>query len=360
MQRQKAGSKWHQARSNSEGWEDIQFSAFCYTWRCPLVEVVDWGNYKSRKRDDTGHSCESAGAVPDEKRQLGQKCVLCKDPSRLSWNRSGTKHERLSRLLNFQEQEWGQQGARTPSFSIRRMPILKQSPVSHSKKRPRLDRAMISAPLGDFRHTMHIGRGGDAFGDTSFLSNHGGSKPNGMPPEVAVSPGTPSHPGDVSGRLELLSSSGSGNGVLQSPATSTPDGSFVVLQHPGTEDRQPQNKPPNGEDWDLQQKFSLESPTLEHAESLLSFQLDLGPSILEDVLGVMDKDWDSVKWEEQEPLRAESSSPVEQLHQNAAREEEEEEEEQEEEEGEEEEEEEDDDEGQGYSFEDEQDEEIGL
>ncbi|XDV40013.1 hypothetical protein PO909_009177 [Leuciscus waleckii] len=37
---------------------------------------------------------------------------------------------------------------------------------------------MISAPLGDFRHTMHIGRGGDAFGDTSFLSSHGPSSPN--------------------------------------------------------------------------------------------------------------------------------------------------------------------------------------
>ncbi|KAK7886299.1 hypothetical protein WMY93_025920 [Mugilogobius chulae] len=34
---------------------------------------------------------------------------------------------------------------------------------------------MISAPLGDFRHTMHIGRGGDTFGDTSFLSTVGPS-----------------------------------------------------------------------------------------------------------------------------------------------------------------------------------------
>uniref|UniRef100_A0A8C8E158 CDC42 effector protein (Rho GTPase binding) 1a n=1 Tax=Oryzias sinensis TaxID=183150 RepID=A0A8C8E158_9TELE len=34
---------------------------------------------------------------------------------------------------------------------------------------------MISPPLGDFRHTMHVGRGGDVFGDTSFLSNHGGT-----------------------------------------------------------------------------------------------------------------------------------------------------------------------------------------
>uniref|UniRef100_A0A8C6VMD4 CDC42 effector protein 5 n=1 Tax=Naja naja TaxID=35670 RepID=A0A8C6VMD4_NAJNA len=129
------------------------------------------------------------------------------------------------------------------------MPILKQSPVSHSKKRPRLDRAMISAPLGDFRHTMHIGRGGDAFGDTSFLSNHGGTKTNGLPHDVAVSPGSLGSPGD---------------------------------------------------------KFSLESPTLDHAESLLSFQLDLGPSILDDVLGVMDKDWDNIKGQDQEVLRDES------------------------------------------------------
>uniref|UniRef100_A0A6J0TJI7 Cdc42 effector protein 5 n=1 Tax=Pogona vitticeps TaxID=103695 RepID=A0A6J0TJI7_9SAUR len=233
------------------------------------------------------------------------------------------------------------------------MPILKQSPVSHSKKRPRLDRAMISAPLGDFRHTMHIGRGGDAFGDTSFLSSHGGAKANGLPPEVAMSPGTLSNPGEVSGHFGLLASPGNGNGVTQSPATSTPDGSFVVLQHPEMAEWQPQ-KSPNGEDWSLQQKFSLESPALEHAESLLSFQLDLGPSILEDVLGVMDKDWDSLQGEEEERLRVESSSPVEQVHQEAGRgggggEEEEEDDDDEEE-----------DEGQGYSFEDEQDEEIGL
>uniref|UniRef100_A0A8D0GC08 CDC42 effector protein 5 n=1 Tax=Sphenodon punctatus TaxID=8508 RepID=A0A8D0GC08_SPHPU len=101
------------------------------------------------------------------------------------------------------------------------MPILKQSPVSDSKKRPRLDRAMISAPLGDFRHTMHVGRGGDAFGDTSFLSSHGGAKVNGRPPEPPP----------------CLPSSG------------------------------------------------------DYSEPFFSFQLDLGPSILDEVLGVMDKDW---------------------------------------------------------------------
>ncbi|XP_054454351.1 cdc42 effector protein 1 [Anoplopoma fimbria] len=48
---------------------------------------------------------------------------------------------------------------------------------SHSKRRFKGDLTldMISPPLGDFRHTMHVGRGGDVFGDTTFLSNHGGS-----------------------------------------------------------------------------------------------------------------------------------------------------------------------------------------
>ncbi|XP_019719971.1 cdc42 effector protein 1 [Hippocampus comes] len=48
---------------------------------------------------------------------------------------------------------------------------------SHSKRRFKADLTvdMISPPLGDFRHTMHVGRGGEVFGDTSFLSNHGGS-----------------------------------------------------------------------------------------------------------------------------------------------------------------------------------------
>ncbi|XP_057682540.1 cdc42 effector protein 1 [Corythoichthys intestinalis] len=48
---------------------------------------------------------------------------------------------------------------------------------SHGKRRVKADLTadMISPPLGDFRHTMHVGRGGEVFGDTSFLSNHGGS-----------------------------------------------------------------------------------------------------------------------------------------------------------------------------------------
>ncbi|CAJ1062398.1 cdc42 effector protein 5 [Xyrichtys novacula] len=113
-------------------------------------------------------------------------------------------------------------------------------PLHKSSRAPRLDPTMISAPLGDFRHTMHIGRGGDAFGDTSFLSTLGPGQANNDPgstgdaaqPEVMVSHGD--HYTDASG------------------------------------------SPQNNE--------------LQHSESVSSFDLDLdlGPSMLGDVLGVMD------------------------------------------------------------------------
>lgn len=54
---------------------------------------------------------------------------------------------------------------------------------SQGKRRFKSDLSvdMISPPLGDFRHTMHVGRGGDVFGDTSFLSNYGGVREPGSP-----------------------------------------------------------------------------------------------------------------------------------------------------------------------------------
>ncbi|XP_036739432.1 cdc42 effector protein 5 isoform X2 [Manis pentadactyla] len=111
------------------------------------------------------------------------------------------------------------------------MPVLKQPGPAQPKKRPERGALSISAPLGDFRHTLHVGRGGDAFGDTSFLSRHGG----GPPPEPRSPPaGTP---------------------------RSVPPSAV------------PQPPPP-----------ALRAP----ADPLLSFHLDLGPSMLDAVLGVMD------------------------------------------------------------------------
>uniref|UniRef100_A0A8C5WLJ3 CDC42 effector protein 4 n=1 Tax=Leptobrachium leishanense TaxID=445787 RepID=A0A8C5WLJ3_9ANUR len=108
------------------------------------------------------------------------------------------------------------------------MPILKQlvTNPNAAKRRSRADLTaeMISAPMGDFRHTMHIGRSGDAFGDTSFLKSKGEEQPE---PEESVS-----------------------------------------------------NPPP------------FYDPVL-HAESIMSFHIDLGPSMLGDILSVMDKgDWE--------------------------------------------------------------------
>ncbi|KAM7420942.1 hypothetical protein PAMA_015241 [Pampus argenteus] len=117
-------------------------------------------------------------------------------------------------------------------------------PLHKSTRAPRLDPTMISAPLGDFRHTMHIGRGGDAFGDTSFLSTLGPSSPS----------------SDV-----------------ESPGIEPAADAQVPVNHSDLHTNAPET-PVNNE--------------LQHSESVSSFtldlDLDLGPSMLGDVLGVMD------------------------------------------------------------------------
>lgn len=117
-------------------------------------------------------------------------------------------------------------------------------PLHKSSRAPRLDPTMISAPLGDFRHTMHIGRGGDAFGDTSFLSTLG-------PPPAN------------------LDSESQGNAPAADPQE--------AFNHSGLYTDGP---------------ASPENSELQHSESVSSFtldlDLDLGPSMLGDVLGVMD------------------------------------------------------------------------
>ncbi|XP_068192499.1 cdc42 effector protein 1b [Antennarius striatus] len=69
-------------------------------------------------------------------------------------------------------------------MSLGKLPVIKGL-VSGSQGKRRfkseLSVDMISPPLADFRHTMHVGRGGDVFGDTSFLSNYGGNSEPGSP-----------------------------------------------------------------------------------------------------------------------------------------------------------------------------------
>uniref|UniRef100_A0A8C6U5Y1 CDC42 effector protein (Rho GTPase binding) 4a n=1 Tax=Neogobius melanostomus TaxID=47308 RepID=A0A8C6U5Y1_9GOBI len=107
-------------------------------------------------------------------------------------------------------------------------------------------------PLGDFRHTMHVGRSGDAFGDTSFLSTRSGEAPT--------------------------------------DTTSFP-------RSPRPDSRGP---------------ASLASSPIEpqHAESVMSFHVDLGPSMLGDILGVMDKEEDDLGFEEGKSSEGPGSPPL--------------------------------------------------
>ncbi|KAM4715690.1 cdc42 effector protein 4 [Anableps anableps] len=218
------------------------------------------------------------------------------------------------------------------------MPILKQltSNSNQSKRRSRADLTveMISAPLGDFRHTMHVGRGGDAFGDTSFLSSRSGEPPR-EPHTKEGSPGPKpgllsrtfrsskrSHSVNRVDKCEYsatLPSAGSSQSVKT--ATSLPylndDGSNRSNQLPKSVSSSPmktlvemENKPMNGGaamatmDAELEERNFGELKDLppsmpkgtgmKHAESIMSFHIDLGPSMLGDILSVMEKK----SWEE--------------------------------------------------------------
>ncbi|XP_056380106.1 cdc42 effector protein 1 [Hyla sarda] len=56
-------------------------------------------------------------------------------------------------------------------MSLGSLPVIKNLVSRSRRERVPLTTEMISPPLGDFRHTMHVGRKGEVFGDTSFLSN---------------------------------------------------------------------------------------------------------------------------------------------------------------------------------------------
>ncbi|XP_006865272.1 PREDICTED: cdc42 effector protein 1 [Chrysochloris asiatica] len=209
----------------------------------------------------------------------------------------------------------GAGGAPTMSFG-------KLSPVgwvSSSQGKRRLTSDMISPPLGDFRHTMHVGRGGDVFGDTSFLSNHGGNSGGthrsprsflarklqqvrrvGVLPRRMASPTTPSPaPPAISPIIKNAISLPQLNQATydslvvsklsfdSSPACSTDGNSSYGLDSGFcTISRLP--RPEKSRDRELESSFSS-GTELRRSDSLLSFRLDLdlGPSLLSELLGVM-------------------------------------------------------------------------
>lgn len=214
------------------------------------------------------------------------------------------------------------------------MPILKQlvNNSNQSKRRSRIDLTaeMISAPLGDFRHTMHVGRGGDAFGDTSFLSTRSGEPPKEQQTAKQSSPG--SKPGLLSRTFRSSKRSQSVNHadkydyntMLPSSSSSSLVKNAISLPYLNNEDTNRSNqlsksvsssplktteietKPSNGaasiatldaefdernfgELTDLLPSMPRGGGMMKHAESMMSFHIDLGPSMLGDILSVMEK-----------------------------------------------------------------------
>ncbi|KAM6162302.1 cdc42 effector protein 1 [Erethizon dorsatum] len=210
-----------------------------------------------------------------------------------------------------------QGGGGAPTMSLGKL-----SPVgwvSSSQGKRRLTADMISPPLGDFRHTMHVGRGGDVFGDTSFLSNHGGSSRGthrsprsflarklqqvrrvGVPARRMASPPAPSPaPPAISPIIKnaislpqlnqaAYDSLVVGKLSFDSSPTSSMDGRSTYGLDSGfcTISRLPRLEKPSERDRDA--PFPCE-PELRRSDSLLSFRLDLdlGPSLLSELLGVM-------------------------------------------------------------------------
>ncbi|NXA83834.1 BORG5 protein, partial [Thryothorus ludovicianus] len=199
-------------------------------------------------------------------------------------------------------------------MSLGKLPVLSWVSGSHGKRRLKseLTPDMISPPLGDFRHTMHVGRGGDVFGDTSFLSNHGGAdaaKPDGFlartlrhvrrtPPKrrgsgdpAGASPAPPAvspiiknavslpqlnegaYDGDrgLASKFSFKSASNSFSKTRQGYGLES--GFCTIPRVPRLEKAQESTYP--GED------------ELDRSDSLLSFRLDLGPSLMSELLQVM-------------------------------------------------------------------------
>ncbi|TFK12007.1 protein O-linked-mannose beta-1,4-N-acetylglucosaminyltransferase 2 [Platysternon megacephalum] len=203
------------------------------------------------------------------------------------------------------------------------------------KLRDILSSDMISPPLGDFRHTIHIGSGGenDMFGDISFLQGKFHLLPR---TEGSLDSDRGSHCGvpfefsrtaTISGHEQPFSEAPSpllknaislpvigGPQALMLPSTQAPpkpprlhlddkvqpdlQGKEAVAELTSSKDSKTSEPIPHlcspNELFAIPQNGFVEEENkdesfMSHAGSLLSLHVDLGPSILEDVLQVMDK-----------------------------------------------------------------------
>lgn len=184
------------------------------------------------------------------------------------------------------------------------------------KLRDLLSSDMISPPLGDFRHTIHIGSGGDGdmFGDISFLQGKlhllPGTAPDGADEDALELPfqftrtatlctrELPAGPSPLLKNAISLPVIGGPQALTLPPTQAPPKPPRLHLETP-----QPSLQEAASVDiWRMPEAGSAhnglspdsesEEPFLSHASSLLSLHVDLGPSILDDVLQIMDQDLD--------------------------------------------------------------------
>ncbi|XP_062263788.1 cdc42 effector protein 1b [Platichthys flesus] len=209
-------------------------------------------------------------------------------------------------------------------MSLGKLPGIKglvSSSQGKSRFKSDLSVDMISPPMADFRHTMHVGRGGDVFGDTSFLSNYGGVREPGSPDSTSSSKTTGfftrtfkhvrknsvprplrgsrdlSPPPDISPIIKNAISlpqlnMDPPNGCMKRMFPSSTEDSlctyglqsgFVTLPRLSRLDRQFQ-------DGDVQRGSLTDGSgsTMTRSDSLASFTVDLGPSLMSEVLGLID------------------------------------------------------------------------
>uniref|UniRef100_A0A8C5K1L6 Cdc42 effector protein 2 n=1 Tax=Jaculus jaculus TaxID=51337 RepID=A0A8C5K1L6_JACJA len=207
-----------------------------------------------------------------------------------------------------------------------KVPIyLKRSSCKGKKEKLRdlLLSDMISPPLGDFRHTIHIGSSGgdDMFGDI-FLQG-----------KFHLLPGTAVEEPEEDGSFDLpfqftciatlcgrelpneaspllknaisLRVIGGPQALTLPTAQAPPKPPRLHLETPQHSPQPSQEEAGNVDIWRIPEAGSthngltpeseVEEPFLSHASSLLSLHVDLGPSILDDVLQIMDQDLDQVQ-----------------------------------------------------------------
>ncbi|KFP10219.1 Cdc42 effector protein 1, partial [Egretta garzetta] len=197
-------------------------------------------------------------------------------------------------------------------MSLGKLPVLSWVSGSHGKRRLKseLTPDMISPPLGDFRHTMHVGRGGGGFGGT----NQGGAdtakannffartlrhvrrtplRSRGSSGQAGASPAPPAVSPIIKNAVSLpqlnegMYDGSSGRGLTSKFSFKSASNSFskthqayglesgfcTIPRVPRLEKAQESPFPGEAE--------------LKRSDSLLSFRLDLGPSLMSELLQVM-------------------------------------------------------------------------